>query len=75
MHCLRENADRLGNSDLFRVALFYLYQSHWTEGKESVIMKFKQWNGFSEGEWQEKINVRDFIDKNYTPYTGDASFL
>ncbi|MCQ2450753.1 MAG: formate C-acetyltransferase [Clostridia bacterium] len=38
-------------------------------------MNFEQWNGFSEGEWQEKINVRDFIDKNYTPYLGDASFL
>lgn len=38
-------------------------------------MNFEQWNGFVTGEWQESINVRDFIDKNYTPYTGDASFL
>lgn len=38
-------------------------------------MNFEQWNGFTEGEWQEKINVRDFIDKNYTPYSGDGSFL
>ena len=38
-------------------------------------MNFAQWNGFAGGEWQEKINVRDFIDKNYTPYTGDGSFL
>ena len=38
-------------------------------------MEFSAWNGFQEGEWQEKINVRDFIDKNYSPYTGDASFL
>ena len=38
-------------------------------------MKFEQWNGFTEGEWQEKINVRDFIDKNFTPYTGDGVFL
>lgn len=38
-------------------------------------MDFTQWNGFTDGEWQEKINVRDFIDKNYTPYTGDGSFL
>ncbi len=38
-------------------------------------MHFEQWNGFTEGEWQEKINVRDFIDKNYTPYSGDGSFL
>ncbi len=38
-------------------------------------MNFEQWNGFDCGEWQESINVRDFIDKNYTPYTGDGSFL
>ncbi len=38
-------------------------------------MHFEQWNGFTEGEWQESINVRDFIDKNYTPYFGDSSFL
>ena len=38
-------------------------------------MKFEQWNGFIEGEWQEGINVRDFIDKNYTPYEGDGAFL
>ncbi len=38
-------------------------------------MKFEQWNGFVDGEWQSGIDVRDFIDKNYTPYTGDGSFL
>ncbi|MBQ1376452.1 MAG: formate acetyltransferase, partial [Lachnospiraceae bacterium] len=38
-------------------------------------MNFTAWNGFKEGVWTEGINVRDFIDKNYTPYTGDASFL
>lgn len=30
---------------------------------------------FTSGEWQHRINVRDFIQKNYTPYTGDDSFL
>ncbi len=38
-------------------------------------MRFEQWNGFTSGVWQEGVDVRDFIDKNYTPYTGDASFL
>ncbi len=38
-------------------------------------MKFEQWNGFAIGDWQEEINVRDFIQKNYTPYEGDDSFL
>lgn len=33
------------------------------------------WKGFSEGEWQNSVNVRDFIQKNYTPYEGDESFL
>ena len=34
-----------------------------------------EWRTFADGEWKEKINVRDFIQKNYTPYLGDASFL
>ncbi len=38
-------------------------------------MKFEQWNGFNLGDWQDEINVRDFIQKNYTPYEGDSSFL
>ena len=38
-------------------------------------MKFDQWQDFQEGEWQDEINVRDFIQKNYTPYEGDSSFL
>ncbi|MCQ2476541.1 MAG: formate C-acetyltransferase [Clostridia bacterium] len=38
-------------------------------------MYFEQWNGFNGGNWTENIDVRDFIDKNYTPYTGDGSFL
>ena len=38
-------------------------------------MEFKQWNNFSKGEWTKEIDVRDFIQKNYTPYTGDESFL
>ncbi len=38
-------------------------------------MKFEQWKNFTSGAWQEEVNVRDFIQKNYTPYEGDASFL
>jgi formate C-acetyltransferase len=33
------------------------------------------WDGFTEGLWQNEINVRDFIQQNYTPYDGDESFL
>ena len=34
-----------------------------------------KWNGFTKGDWQDEINVRNFIQTNYTPYTGDDSFL
>ena len=38
-------------------------------------MDFEQWKGFEKGEWKRKIDVRSFIQKNYTPYVGDSSFL
>ena len=38
-------------------------------------MDFEQWKGFKKGDWQSEINVRDFIQHNYTPYEGDDSFL
>ncbi|CDH33159.1 formate C-acetyltransferase [Xenorhabdus bovienii] len=33
------------------------------------------WQGFNEGSWQNEVNVRDFIQQNYTPYEGDETFL
>ena len=38
-------------------------------------MEHINWNGFVGGAWQNEINVRDFIQKNYKEYTGDSSFL
>jgi len=35
----------------------------------------QQWDGFQPDEWTETINVRNFIQTNYTPYTGDEHFL
>ena len=35
----------------------------------------KAWEGFVGGDWQNEVNVRDFIQQNYTPYEGDESFL
>ena len=35
----------------------------------------KAWEGFVKGNWCDEIDVRDFIQLNYTPYEGDASFL
>lgn len=38
-------------------------------------MKHIQWEGFRGGVWENTVDVRDFIQQNYTPYTGDGSFL
>ena len=39
-------------------------------------MNFEQWRDFNvDGEWSKEIDVRNFIQKNYTPYTGDDTFL
>ncbi|MEE1220086.1 MAG: formate C-acetyltransferase [Ruminococcus sp.] len=35
----------------------------------------EEWRSFKEGIWEQEINVRDFIHRNYTPYFGDSSFL
>ena len=34
-----------------------------------------EWTGFTGGKWEKEVNVRDFIQKNYTPYDGDDTFL
>ncbi len=39
------------------------------------MVDFKQWEGFNGRIWKMEVNVRDFIQKNYTPYDGDESFL
>ena len=39
------------------------------------MLENKQWAGFEGRIWKEEINVRDFIQNNYTPYDGDTSFL
>ena len=40
------------------------------------MMQYKGWEGFVPGKWcDDEVDVRDFIQRNYTPYDGDASFL
>ena len=39
------------------------------------VAKTTAWAGYAAGPWQEGIDVRDFIQRNYTPFDGDASFL
>ena len=41
----------------------------------SIDVNCTAWKGFRTGEWRHLVNVRNFIQKNYTPYTGDESFL
>ncbi|MGB8688351.1 MAG: formate C-acetyltransferase [Microcoleus sp.] len=36
---------------------------------------YAEWQGFTGGSWTKEVNVRDFIQKNYTPYEGNAEFL
>ena len=35
----------------------------------------EEWRDFVGGKWETEVDVRDFIQKNYTPYDGDDSFL
>ena len=37
--------------------------------------RYPAWDSFARGPWCERIDVRDFIIRNYTPYEGDESFL
>ena len=39
------------------------------------MLQKEQWQGFNGRIWREEINLREFIQDNYTPYDGDASFL
>ena len=42
---------------------------------EVPVSQSSGYEGFNDGKWQVEINVRDFIQRNYTPYDGDSSFL
>ena len=41
----------------------------------SIDVNCSAWSGFRTGEWRHLVNVQNFIQKNYTPYAGDESFL
>ncbi len=40
-----------------------------------IMIQKEEWNGFEGRKWRDEVNVRDFIQNNYTPYEGDNSFL
>lgn len=46
-------------------------QNSWGKGNTPAI----SWRGFLSGNWQHEVDVRDFIQRNYTPYMGDDQFL
>ena len=46
-----------------------------SEDRKNATGAASPWHGFRTGLWQSEINVRDFIQQNYTPYDGDESFL
>lgn len=46
-----------------------------TQAETLPVTRHNAWDGFARGSWTERIDVRDFILANFTPYTGDASFL
>src|SRR5215471_109332 len=46
-----------------------------TKPKRSSDQWETAWRGFTPGAWQSRVNVREFIQRNYTPYEGDGSFL
>ena len=55
----------------------YIFQTNLCLKKGMIFyMNFKQWEGFNyQGEWTKEIDVRGFIQANYTPYEGDDKFL
>ena len=46
-----------------------------TAVREETNQSVGAWRGFTPGAWQSRINVREFIQRNYTPYEGDGRFL
>jgi formate C-acetyltransferase len=46
-----------------------------TASHDTNVRDTAAWHGFRPGFWQAAIDVRDFIQQNYTPYDGDAAFL
>ncbi|WP_019147891.1 formate C-acetyltransferase [Timonella senegalensis] len=46
-----------------------------TTENDATMTQSSAWRGFEEGPWKDLIDVRDFIQRNYTPYEGDSSFL
>ena len=69
------SADRLGSFAKTKLPFLFL-QKILQKGKGKSMTRFaNEWKYFIEGEWCDKVSVREFIQKNYTPYIGDEAFL
>ncbi len=62
---------------VFNLIVLFIYLTSYSAIKhlDTRVKMMEQWNGFQAGKWMKEINLRDFIQKNYKPYTGDDSFL
>src|SRR5215510_9218471 len=45
------------------------------QSSSEIRVSSSPWCGFAPGTWQSRVNVREFIQRNYTPYEGDGKFL
>lgn len=61
--------------DYYNLWLFIEKNNCLGERIRKMFELFDEWNGFKKGDWQEKIDLRSFINTNCTSYTGDSSFL
>jgi len=59
---------------IFFVTTSYCKMNQNQQTTDSTV-KCDPWAGFALGHWTEKVDVRDFIQRNYTPYSGDEQFL
>ena len=70
------NADRLGSvASNTRCCPFFVTIKKDSRQHKQEEKNMNAWNNFNGGNWENEINVRDFIQKNYTPYDGDGAFL
>lgn len=59
----------------YTITVETVIEKFFKKDEEEITMTTSAWDGFQGKTWKEEINVRDFIQRNYTEYTGDDSFL
>ena len=64
----------IGASDIHPLRAQRIAAGHANREERGQVMQ-QAWEGFTGGIWEREVDVRDFIQRNYTPYEGDESFL